>query len=137
MLMFWWHNQDQWSWSWQYFFGWKNIQNFFDLWSCIQNSIWCKAFIFDKVDGFIRKYDETKYLALFHFDSIRYLTLVKSKTSHVYSHKIMKIKINPDHGLLLEKTLNMHNVVMLVKSVFNKNHNHCYNQVFLGKWSYK
>ena len=42
----------------------------------------------------------------------------------IYSHKFMKIKINPDHGLPLEKTLNMHNVVMLVKSIFNKNHNH-------------
>ena len=42
--------------------------------------------IFDKVDGCMRKYDSTKYLALFHsaekyernFDRIRYLIMLKS-----------------------------------------------------------
>ena len=42
--------------------------------------------IFDIVDEYIRKYDETKYLALFHsdeqheriFDRIRYLIMLKS-----------------------------------------------------------
>ena len=36
----------------------------------------------------------------------------------------MKTKINSDDDLTLEKTLNMHNVAILVKSGFNKNHNH-------------
>ena len=42
--------------------------------------------IFDKADGYIRKYDTTKYLVLFHsdekyeriFDWIRYLIMLKS-----------------------------------------------------------
>ena len=49
----------------------------------------------------------------------------------------MKIKINLDDDLPLGKTLNMHNVGIRIKSVFNKNHNHYYNQVFLEKCSYK
>ena len=32
---------------------------------CIQNSVCCKAFTFEKVDGYIRKYDETKDIASF------------------------------------------------------------------------
>ena len=35
----------------------------FNLQCCLQNVVWCKvlSFIFDKVDGCIRKYDGTKY----------------------------------------------------------------------------
>ena len=43
--------------------------------------------------------------------------MLKSNISVVYSHKNTDIKINDD--LPLEKTLNMHNPVILVKSVFN------------------
>ena len=48
----------------------------------------------------------------------------------------MKTKINSDDDLTLEKTLNMHNVAILVKSGFNKNHNH-YHQTLTKKDSYK
>ena len=41
----------------------------------------------------------------------------------------MKNEINSDDNLTLEKTLN--NIVILIKSVFNKNHNHYYYNVFL------
>ena len=41
----------------------------------------------------------------------------------------MKIEINSDDNLTLEKTLN--NIVILIKSVFNKNHNNYYYHVFL------
>ena len=63
--------------------------------------------------------------------------MLKSNISDVYFHKFMKIKINLDDDLPLGKTLNMHNVGIRIKSVFNKNHNHYYNQVFLEKCSYK
>ena len=36
----------------------------------------------------------------------------------------MKIKINSNDDSPLEKALNMHNVIILTKSVFNENHNH-------------
>ena len=42
----------------------KIIQKFFNFSCCIQNSR--QSSNFDKLDGYIRKYDGTKYLALFH-----------------------------------------------------------------------
>ena len=36
----------------------------------------------------------------------------------------MKSKINSDDDLSLEKTINMHNIVTLLISVFNENHTH-------------
>ena len=53
------------------------------------------SIIFKKVDGYIRKYDSTKYLALFHsdekyerlFDRIRYLVMLKGNISGVYLQK--------------------------------------------------
>ena len=48
----------------------------------------------------------------------------------------MKIKINSD-DLPLEKTLIMNNVVILDNSIFSKNHNHYYHEIFLEKCSYE
>ena len=66
--------------------------------------------IFANVNGYIRQYDKTRYLSLFHsnekykrkFDRIRYL-MFKSNISDIYSHKYMKIKSNSDNDLPLEK----------------------------------
>ena len=60
--------------------------------------------IFDKVDEYVKKYNSTKYLTLFHsgekyervFGRIRYLIMLKSNISEVYSHKYTKIKTNSD-----------------------------------------
>ena len=50
--------------------------------------------------------------------------MIKCKISDVYYHKFTKIKINSDDDLPLEKMVNVHNVAILIKSVFDKNHNH-------------
>ena len=63
--------------------------------------------------------------------------MLKSNISDIYSHRYMKMKINSDDDLPLEKTLNVHNVLILIKSDFNKHSNHYYYQVFLEKYSYK
>ena len=47
--------------------------------------------------------------------------MLKSNISDDYFHKYTKIKINSD-DLTLEKAINMHNVVILIKSVLNENH---------------
>ena len=47
----------------------------------------------------------------------------------------MKIKINSDDDLALEKK--MHNEVILIKSILNKNHNHYYFQGLIEKCSCK
>ena len=74
------------------------------------------------MDGFIRDYNGTKYLALLGsekhnaiFTSIRYLVRVKA-----VFHNYGEIKIDSDDDLSLEKILTLHNVVILIKSVFNK-----------------
>ena len=54
------------------------------------------------------------------------LGILKSNISDIYSHKYMKIKSNSYNDLPLGKTLNMDNVVILIKSVLNKNHNYYY-----------
>ena len=96
--------------------------------------------IFNKEDEDIRKYDKNRYLALlnsekFHriFDRIRYLIRLKHNISSIYSHKI-RIKIDSDDDLPLEKTISMHYALILFRSVFNENHNHYYYKVFLEKY---
>ena len=57
--------------------------------------------ILDKLDGYIRKYDGTKYLALFDFigsnqisfDIIRYLIVLIINISDAYSHQLYKSKL--------------------------------------------
>ena len=99
--------------------------------------------MFDKVDGFIRVYDGTKYLVLFgpekydgFFNRIRYL-ISQKMVLHVTSHYYTKIKFDSYYSLPLEKTLTFHNVVILIKSVFNKDKNNYYYNIFLEKCSYK
>ena len=66
--------------------------------------------MFNKVDGFIRDYDGTKYLVLFSpekydaiFDRIRYFIELKNCITYVDSHNYAKIKIDSDDDLHLKK----------------------------------
>ena len=70
-----------------------------------------------------------KYVKI--FSRIKYLIRLKGDISCVVSYNYTKIKIDSDDNLPLEKTLNMYNFLILIKSVFNKNHNHYYYQKFL------
>ena len=81
---------------------------------------------FNKIDGFIRVYDGTRYLVLFGsekydpiYNSIRYLISVKSGITYIISHNYAKIKIDSYDSLPLEKTITFHNVIILIKSDFN------------------
>ena len=94
---------------------------------------------FDKVDGFIRACDGTKYLVLFgpekydaFYNRIRYLISQKSSITYVFSHNYARIKIDSYDVLPLEKTLTLH-VIILIKSVLNKNKNRYYSNIFLEK----
>ena len=101
--------------------------------------------ISDKVDGFVRDYDRTKYLVLFIpknnnaiFDRIRYF--IPSCVTYVDTSDYVKIKIDSDDALRLEKhffSLTMHNLVILIKSVFNKQLNQYYCKTFSRKCSYQ
>ena len=52
-------------------------------------------------------------------------------------HNYAKIKIDSYDSLPLEKALTLHNVIILIKSVFNKDQNHYYYNIFLEKCSYQ
>ena len=82
---------------------------------------------FDKIDGFIRGYDGTRYLVLFGaekcdfiYNMIRYLIGVESDITYSISQNLAKIKVVLCDSLLLVKTLTLHNAYKLTGSVFNK-----------------
>ena len=55
-----------------------------------------------------------------------------------FSHNYEKIKLNIYDSLPLEKKIiSLHNVIILIKSVFNKNQSHYYYHIFLEKCSYQ
>ena len=54
------------------------------------------------------------------FARLRYLIMLKSNISYVYSNNYMKIKINSDEDLPLEKSFNMRNLVMLLSQFLMK-----------------
>ena len=93
---------------------------------------------FDKIDGFVTVYDLTRYLVLlggekigFIYKRIRYLIGVKSGITYVISHNYAKIKADSLDSLPLEEASTLHDVIILIKSVFNKYKNNYYLNVFL------
>ena len=87
---------------------------------------------FYKIDEFSRVYDETRYLLLFgseKYDAIsnriKYIINQKSGITYLFSHNFARIKIDSYDSLPLEKTVTFHhNVLINIKSVFNKDQNH-------------
>ena len=57
--------------------------------------------------------------------------------TYIISNNFAKIEVDYIDSLALEKELTFHNVIFLIKAVFNKDKNHCYYIIFLGKSSYK
>ena len=84
--------------------------------------------MFDKIDGFITTYNGIRYLVLFGperydtiYDRIRYLISEESSITYSISHDFAKIRIDSCYPLPIEKTMTSHNVIILIKSVVNKN----------------
>ena len=96
----------------------------------------------DKIDGFIRINNGTRYLVLFGpekygtiYNRIRYLIIQKRRIHMIFSHNfaiILMILYLP-----LEEILTLHDVIILFKSILNKNQNHYYYKAFLEKCSYQ
>ena len=94
--------------------------------------------ILSNVDWFTIDYNGTKYLILFDsekynavFNKNRYLISIKSNISYFFSYSYAKVTIDSDDNFPLQKTLTLHNAVILIKSVVNKNQNQYYYNVFL------
>ena len=96
---------------------------------------------FDQIDGFVRVYDGTKCIVLilaekydFIYNRTRYLKGVRSGTTYIISHNHAKTKVDSYDSLPQEKTLTFHNVFINIKSVWNKDQNHYYCNIFLEKY---
>ena len=63
------------------------------------------------------------------FDRIRYLKGLKKGITYIFSHNCSKIKIDLDYDLPLEKKLSLHDIIIHIKSVFNKDQNHYYQNL--------
>ena len=55
---------------------------------------------------------------------------IKSGVTDVYSHDYAKIKVNSYNSSPIEKNLTLHNVIIHIKSVLNKDKNHYYYKIF-------
>ena len=99
---------------------------------------------FDKIDGFIKVCDGSKYLVLLDaakydavYNRIRYLISLKSRIRDALSHYYSIFKVDSYDYLPIKKTLILYNVIILIKSVLNKDKNHYYCKIFLEKCSYQ
>ena len=75
-----------------------------------------------------RKYDA-------FYDRIRYLITLKSSITYIFTHYFAKMKVDSYYSLPIEKALTLHNIIILIKSVLNKDENHYYYKIFLEKYS--
>ena len=99
---------------------------------------------FDKIDGFIRIYDKTRYLTLFGsenydaiYNRIRYLVSLESSITYIFSHYTVKIKVDSYDSLPIEIRLTLHSFVILIKLVLNKDKSHYCYKMFLETCSYQ
>ena len=79
--------------------------------------------------------DPEKYDAI--YNRIRYLIRLKTSITNNFSDYHRKIKVDSYDSLLVQKTLTFHNVIMITQSVLNKDKNHYYYNIFLGKCLYQ
>ena len=84
---------------------------------------------FNKVDGFIKLYDGSKYLVLLgpeKHDAIynRTRCLISLKSTFIFCHYFAKIKVDSYGSLPIEKRLTLRNVILHIKSVLHKDKNH-------------
>ena len=97
---------------------------------------------FDKIDGFIRIYDGTRYLTLFgsgkyaFYNRIRYLVSLKSGITYIFSHYFTKMSIDYYDSLTIEKRVTLCNIIIHIKTVLNKDKNHYYYKIFWEKSLY-
>ena len=56
--------------------------------------------------------------------------------TYIFSHSFAKIKVDSYDSLPTEKRLTLHNVIIHIKSVLNKDKNYYYYEIFLEKCLY-
>ena len=68
---------------------------------------------------------------------MKYLISKKVRITDSINHNFARIRIDSDNSLPNEKILTFHNVIILIKSVVNKNKSEYYYNISLKKGSYK
>ena len=99
----------------------------------------------EKLFGVINIYGFTRYLELFDsyygiyaiYDKINYLLNGKSDYKYDVNHNFARIRIDSYNFLPIEKILTFHNIMILIKSVVNRNKNNYYFNTFLEKCLYE
>ena len=67
---------------------------------------------------------------------IAILLVKKRGIAHSINHNFARIRTDSCNSLSIEKTLTFHNVIILIKSVFNKNKDNYFRTIFLEKGFY-
>ena len=67
---------------------------------------------------------------------IRYLISLKSGITRSFCHYFVKIKVDFYDVLPIKKILSLHSIIILFKSVLNKDKNYYYYKIFSEKCSY-
>ena len=67
---------------------------------------------------------------------IAILLVKKRGIAHSINHNFARIRTDSCNSLSIEKTLTFHNVIILIKSVFNKNKDNYFRNIFLEKGFY-
>ena len=70
-------------------------------------------------------------------DKIKYLISEKSGITDSINHNLGRIRIDSYDSLPTEKILTFRNLIILIKSVINKNKNEYYSNIILEKGLYK
>ena len=128
-------------------FRWDNILLDKKLWKTQENifiyDISYKSFMGAK-PLHISLGDGIWYLVLFglgYYDvihnRIRYLISEKRDITGCINHNFARIRTYSYNSLPIEKAVTFHNVIILIKSVVNKNENKYYYNTFLEKGLYK
>ena len=76
-------------------------------------------------------FDIKKYDAI--YNRMIYLIGLKTSITYILCYYFSKIKVGPYDSLSIEKTLPLHNLILLIRSVLNKDKNHYCYKIFLEK----
>ena len=92
---------------------------------------------FNKTNGFTKIHGKIRYLVLFAYsycdkicDKIKYLISEKSGIADSSNHNFARIRIGSCKFLPIENILTFHNLILIIKSVANKNNNEYYYNIF-------
>ena len=137
--------------------SYKNILIYYNGYLTAKDSKYLKStcvnplyLIFNKVNGYFEETNESKYLMLVPLNEskekiekykklwIKIRDLIRSitKNSDDYDENYMKIKLNADDELPLNKMIEIPTMTIVVRAVFHEN-NKYYPQVFLDECLYK